>query len=293
MSTSTGAITGSIFHARVAGPTDQLSGHITFYPPYIARATGKKVPMKAEFNAYVNSLNGTNAKTGEPGRSDRVKIVIVGKRALSVCRYFGVGKMFSGTYTLNTYPGTLYRPDGSPHIMADGQKLQVQKTSLVMDEFLYGDDAPNAIAMEIQCMLRPANWNVVGHPDQQEWDRLRNERKTMLWDGHSQYFGFARVYPVDGQILPLIDEAAQAPRYTAPAKANTMTGFANAHAPAPANNGFAATNAAPPANGFTQTRSAAPAYNQAPVYNHAPAAPTAQANGFVPAGTYPPVNRGF
>lgn len=288
MSTSTGAIIGSIFHGRVGGPADQLSGHITFFPPYISRTSGKKVPMKAEFNAYVNSLSGTNAKTGEPGRVDRVKISIIGKRALSVCRYFGVGKMFSGSFTLNTYTGTLYRPDGQPYIMADGTKLQVQKTSLVMDEFLYGDDAPNAIALEIQHRLRPANWNVAGHPDQQAWDQMRNARKTMLWDGQSQYFGFARVFPVDGQILPLVDDAptyaAQAPRYAAPA--NTMTGFANAHAhaPAPVNNGFVAMNAtAPAANGF------APMAPQAPVYN-APAN-----NGFVPAGTFvPPAgNRGF
>ena len=283
MSTSTGAIIGSIFHGRIGGPTDQLSGHVTFFPPYISRTSGKKVPMKAEFNAYVNSLSGTNAKTGEPGRVDRVKIVIVGKRALTVCRYCGVGKMFSGSFTLNTYTGTLYRPDGQPYVMADGSKLQVQKTSLVMDEFLLGDDAPNAIALEIQNHLRPANWNVAGHPDQQAWDQLKNQRKTMLWDGRSQYFGFARVYPVDGQILPLVDEPAT---YVAPKAAqSTMTGFVNAHTPPvmPVNNGFAPTNA-PINNGF-----GAPTFNQAPVYN----APVN--NGFVPAGTFvPPVGgRGF
>ena len=268
MSTSTGAIIGSIFHGRIAGAVDQLSGHVTFFPPYISRTTGKKVPMKAEFNAYVNSLSGTNAKTGEPGRVDRVKIVIIGKRALTVCRYCGVGKMFSGSYTLNTYTGVLYRPDGQPYVMADGTKLQVQKTSLVMDEFLLGDDAPNAIALEIQHRLRPANWNIAGHPDQQVWDQMRAQRKTMLWDGQSQYFGFARVYPVDGQILPLIDEPT--PTYVAPKVApNTMTGFANAHAPAaaPINNGFAPMNNA-----------------VAPV-----------GNGFVPAGTFVPSGggRGF
>lgn len=244
MSTSTGAIIGSIFHARIAGDPKNLSGHITLFPPYISRTSGKKVPMKAEFNAYVNSLRGTNAKTGEPGRVDRVKVSLVGQRALLLARYGSVGKMFSGSYTLNTYTGVLYQPNGQPYVLPDGTKIQAQKTTLVMDDFLLGDDAPNAIALEIQSGLRPQNWNVPGHPDVQAWDNMKAQRKTMVWDGRSEFFGFARVYPVDGQIL--MDEMHKAPAQTgyvqhaaAPAPTpNGMGGFVQQNMQQAANNGF-------------------------------------------------------
>jgi len=167
--------------ARVAGPA-------TYTPPY--NQNGKFFRQKATMNVYQNYN----------GKRSVFRVTAFGKLADVVAKSCPAGKEVHITGRLNSYDGRVFVRDANGNSMPltyqDGSAITTSKVGVTADTILLGNDSAKQIANEISSGMRPAYWNVPGHQDAAEWDRVKASRNSTKFQIGANMFGFAAVGPI-------------------------------------------------------------------------------------------------
>jgi len=179
----------------------RVAGELTYIPAHIKN--GKKINARCLIPVYRNSNKGTNAKTGEKGRTDSFKLVAWGKLADTCCRSLPQGKAIDAFAEPQSFKGSLFNADGSLRVDASGVAIETTKVSFTILNIVFGEESNKRIAEEIQLGRRPQFWNVPNHADYQLWTQMLQAKQQLVWDGQDPKFGYARVVVPSGQGIQL------------------------------------------------------------------------------------------
>jgi len=195
----------------------RVAGKLTYIPEHMKN--GKKINSRCVIPVYKNSHRGTNAKTGEQGRSDSFKFVAWGKLADTCAKSLPVGKAIDALCDPQSYLGNLFAADGSIRVDNAGAAIQVNKVSFTIMNIVFGEESAKAVAEEVSTGRRPVNWANPAHPDYQMWINILKQRQAVVWQGEAE-FGYARVVVPQGQgVVVTPGVPIQNPAYTASAQA--------------------------------------------------------------------------
>ena len=129
-----------------------------------------------------------------------------------------------------------------------------KKFSYTIQMLTFGEESNKHIAAEIQANVRPANWNVAGHPENAQWKEILKARQATPFNPALPTFGYARVYMPQGVGIGAYIPTAAAPIAAAPAfvpALDTAAAVAATFAqPVPTTIPVAAPIAAPATGGF-------------------------------------------
>lgn len=232
----------------------RVAGKLTYVPEHMK--AGKKVNSRCVIPVYKNSHRGTNAKTGEQGRSDSFKFVAWGKLADTCAKSLPVGKAIDCLTDPQSYLGNLFAIDGSIRMDNAGIPIQVNKISFTIMNIVFGEESAKSIDEEVATGRRPVNWSVPTHPDYQLWTSILHQRQAVVWNGEAE-FGYARVVVPQGQGIVVT------PGVAIPQQNQSVTQYANNQATAPVNSTPAFATPAPgtPAQQFMANTNAPVAPN--------------------------------
>jgi hypothetical protein len=192
----------------------RVAGELTYIPAHIKN--GKKINSRCLIPVYRNSNKGTNAKTGEKGRTDSFKLVSWGKLADTCCRSLPQGKAIDAFAEPQSFKGSLFNADGSLRVDAAGVAIETTKVSFTILNIVFGEESNKRIAEEIQLGRRPQFWNVPNHADYQLWTQMLQAKQQLVWDGQNAKFGYSRVVIPNGQGITLDFSTPAAPLAAAP-----------------------------------------------------------------------------
>lgn len=210
---SSGLVQTTIVGGRVATGKNEATGRLTellFTPPYLRANDQKLISAKLQIPVLVNIY----------GRSDpdHFRLVAWSGRADLFAKNLGKGKEMHWVCVPKSFWSDLFFSDGVQIMDRDGAPKTVRQTSYTIIDFAWGADSARTEYEEKTAGivtgegLRPQNWNVQGHPDNQLWLNLMAARKTTFYMGGDRY-GFARVlYPKGGGTILLGDCSASAIR---------------------------------------------------------------------------------
>jgi hypothetical protein len=196
----------SIIGAHMSGV--RIAGELTFTPSHVNRE-GFLVHDRISVPVIANSRRGTN-RDGSPGRRDNFRLVAWAGYARSLCKHGSVGKCLDVEVKPSSYEGTVYKMAPNPQnpaemipqpVVVAGQTLTTEKVAFTIVDISYGEESAKQIQRELEIYAsnpqniagRPAQWNVMGSPDQAKFVQILDARKKMQWDGQSAYYGYARV----------------------------------------------------------------------------------------------------
>lgn len=185
----------------------RVAGQMTYIPAHIKG--GKKINSRIIIPVYRNSHKGTNAKTGEKGRTDSFKLVAWGKLADVCARSLPRGKAIDAFCEPQSYLGNLFNADGSLRVDSAGAAIQTTKVSFTILNIVFGEESKKTVEEEKGDGRRPMNWDVPNHPDYQLWLSILQQRQAAVWNGQDATFGYARVVVPQGQGIQLDFSAAQ------------------------------------------------------------------------------------
>ena len=201
----------------------RVTSQLTYIPAYISKS-GKQVNAKVTIPVAKNSHKGTTVKpdgTVVDGRTDYFTLTAWGKLADILARSCPVGKALDALCEPRSYMGKLFNQDGSLRLDNAGQPIEIPKISFNMIVApVFGEESKGQIDKEIANGLRPANWDVKGHPDFEMWTNMLKQRQAYCWDGSSPTFLFARVVVPQGVQLDFSRQANATA--TAPAAGSTI-----------------------------------------------------------------------
>lgn len=201
----------------------RIAGELDFTPAHIS-ANGKRVNDRVGVPVCANSRRGQDQ--GKPGRMDNYKLVAWGGLALSLCRFGSTGKALDVIVEPHSYEGAIYKLAPNPTnpaemtpqaVIVGGQTLTTEKIGFKIINISYGEESAKQIQRELEkgasepgCLGgRPPQWNVIGTADAAQFAQILEQRKAMVWDGASPYFGFARVVlPRNAQRILNVNERA-------------------------------------------------------------------------------------
>lgn len=210
---SSGLVQQTIVGGRVATGKNKQTGRLTellFTPPYLRATDQKLISAKLQIPVLVNIY----------GRSDpdHFRLVAWGGRADLFAKNLGKGKEMHWVVVPKSYWSDLFFSDGVQIMDRDGSPKTVRQQSFTIIDFAWGADSARTEYEEMTAGivtgegLRPANWNVQGHPDNQLWLNLMATRKNTFYQAGDRY-GFAKViYPKGGGTIILGDCSASAIR---------------------------------------------------------------------------------
>jgi len=202
----------------------RVAGKLTYIPEHMKN--GKKINSRCVIPVYKNSHHGTNAKTGEQGRSDSFKFVAWGKLADTCAKSLPVGKAIDVIADPQSYLGNLFAADGSIRVDNAGAPIQVNKVSFTIMNIVFGEESAKAVAEEVSTGRRPVNWANPAHPDYHLWIHILKQRQAVVWNGESE-FGYARVVVPQGQgVVVTPGVPIQNPSQDPTAPTQTMTQYA-------------------------------------------------------------------
>ena len=189
----------------------RVTGQLTYIPAY-RKSDGQPVNAKCTIPVAKNSHRGTHINRGtgqaEKGRTDYFNMVAWGKLADIMARSCNPGKALDLVTEPRSYMGRLYNADGSPRMDNAGVAIEIPKISFNIIMYpVFGEESQNQITKEINEGLRPANWNVEGHPDYALWTSILKQRAAYVWDGQSPNFLWARVVVPQGVQLDFSQNA--------------------------------------------------------------------------------------
>lgn len=217
---SSGLIQMSITGGRVATGKNQQTGRETellWTPPYLRATDQKLISAKLQIPTLVNIYGRTDP--------DHFRLVAWGGRADLFAKNLGKGKEMHWVVVPKSFWSDLFFSDGAQIMDRNGQAKTVRQQSYTIIDFSWGADSQRTLYEEMTAGiktgegLRPQNWNVQGHADNQLWLNLLATRKNTFYQGGDRY-GFARViYPKGGGTIILGDCSASAIR-TAGGEAN-------------------------------------------------------------------------
>jgi hypothetical protein len=179
----------------------RVAGQLTWVPAHTSN--GKKVNSRVKIPVYLNSNKGTNAKTGEKGRTDAFTLVAWGKLADVCCRSLAKGKAVDVYAEPQSYEGKLFNMDGSLRLDAAGQPITTSKVSFTVFKLIFAEESEKQIQQEIQTGRRPAMWDKPNHSDYQLWIDILHRKQATVWDGRSPVFENARVIIPQGPGIQL------------------------------------------------------------------------------------------
>ncbi len=210
---SSGLVRTTIVGGRIATGKNQQTNRETellFTPPYLRTSDQKLISAKLQIPVLVN-IYGRN----EP---DHFRLVAWGGRADLFAKNLGKGKEMHWEVVPKSYWSDLFFSDGVQIMDRNGQPKTVRQQSYTIIDFAWGADSQKTLYEEFTTGiktgegLRPQNWNVQGHPDNQLWLNLLATRKNTFYMGGDRY-GFAKVlYPKGGGVIILGDCSASAIR---------------------------------------------------------------------------------
>jgi hypothetical protein len=186
----------------------RVAGQLTYIPAHTKN--GKEVSSRCVIPVYANSNRGTDQKTGEKGRTDEFRLVAWGKLADTCCRSLPKGKAIDVFAEPHSYIGRKFNPDGTLFYDAAGQVVEEKKVAFTILNIVFGEESGKTVAEEIQMGRRPMNWNITNHPDFALWTQMLQQRQTIVWDGRSATFLYARVTVPQGPGIILNFSANQA-----------------------------------------------------------------------------------
>ncbi len=210
---SSGLVQTTIVGGRVATGKNAQTGRLTellFTPPYLRSNDQKLISAKLQIPVLVN-IYGRN----DP---DHFRLVAWGGRADLFAKNLGKGKEMHWVVVPKSYWSDLFFSDGVQIMDRDGTAKTVRQQSYTIIDFAWGADSQRTLYEEFTSGiatgegLRPQNWNVQGHPDNQMWLTLLAARKNTFYMGGDRY-GFAKVlYPKGGGTIILGDCSASSIR---------------------------------------------------------------------------------
>ena len=225
----------------------------TNYTPEYSK-NGVNVSAKLNINAFMNIASRAN---GGEGRNEAVPFTVWGKLANICAISMSPGKEFHCIAQLHVYNGRVFQPGqnnqpGTPILGPDGQPLMTKKFSYTIQMLTFGEESNKHIAAEIQANVRPANWNVAGHPENAQWKEILKVRQATQFNPQLPTFGYAKIYLPQGAgvgayIPNAAPAAAVAPATFTPAVDTAAAVAATFAQPVPA--APAAIPAVAPANG--------------------------------------------
>ncbi len=189
---------GTLAGARTAG-MDGISG-IRYIPMHYQN--GILNSQRCTIPVYVN---GKKRRDGNPGRRDILKCIAWGMLADVCAKGLSQGKEFTSPFVLQSYDGRVY-DNGTMVMNQAGQPLVITKTSLVLNDIVFGPDSVKVIDLEIQTGKRPQNWNIPGHPDAQLWATALANRNAARYIPGSKMFEFATVLIPNGANIVLVQD---------------------------------------------------------------------------------------
>lgn len=204
--TSSGLVQTTLVGARVATGKNSTTGRLTellFTPPYLRTSDQKLISAKLEIPCLVNIYGRTDP--------DHYRLVVWGGRADLFAKNLGKGKEMHWIVAPRSYWANQYYSDGAIILDRNGQAKTVRQMNFTVQDFAWGADSMRTLYEEMTTGiatgegLRPQNWNVEGHADNQQWKNLLASRKVTFYLGGERY-GFAKVrFPKEGGIVLLGD----------------------------------------------------------------------------------------
>lgn len=210
---SSGLVQTTIVGGRVATGKNTQTGRETellFTPPYLRTNDQKLVSAKLQIPVLVN-IYGRN----DP---DHFRLVAWAGRADLFAKNLGKGKEMHWVVVPKSFWSDLFFSDGVQIMDRNGQPKTVRQISYTIIDFAWGADSQRTLFDEMTTGiktgegLRPQNWNVQGHADNQQWLNVLAARKNTFYMGGDRH-GFAKViYPKGGGTIILGDCSASAIR---------------------------------------------------------------------------------
>lgn len=176
----------------------RLAGPVNYHPRHRKPGATKDTQAQANGTVYQNI------------RDKKVTIPITawGKMADVLARGGATGKQLHLVCSVHSYRGRVWVPvaDGqAPQcvMLADNQPLLIEKIGFTVESLSFGIDSAKTVQEELQSGFRPAGWNDPATPGYQEWRNRCQANNSIQFDPntHAQWFGYARVKPVNGQIV--------------------------------------------------------------------------------------------
>lgn len=167
-----------------------------YTPPYLQNGTGKQIRQMCTISVCQN--------LGD--KESWFRITGWGKMADIMARSCAPGKELDIVGRVHSYKGRIAMPrvQGQQvqfYAGADGQPLTTDKIGIVIEHIKFGADSDKQLAFEIQQGMRPALWNVTGHPDNVQWKTICQQRNSTQYVQGNTHFGYAVVRQPNGQII--------------------------------------------------------------------------------------------
>lgn len=190
--------TVTLIDCRIAGPANYTPAH---YKP----GSDKETQAQAKFSVYQNI------------RSKKMTFPITawGKMADVIARGGATGKQLHLICSMHSYRGRVWfpTPDGAERQfvqLMDGQPLLIDKIDLTLEDISFGADSAKTVQAEIENGFRPAGWNNPASPDYRAWrEQCAVNNATQFDETMTNWFGYARVRPVEGTLAIIVDKQNQ------------------------------------------------------------------------------------
>jgi len=188
MSGSSHGITKHHFIGARVGTSDKIK---MLYTPAHVKADGKPVSARLVIPILVNEYG-----KQEP---NSYRLVAWGALADMFAKNLSQGKEMTFICDGSSYWGNVFYNDRTQVMQKDGRTpLQTRQTSFTIREFTWGGDSNRTIQEETQAGMqsgegrRPAQWNIVGTPDNLAFKQMLELRKQTFYQG-GERFGYAQV----------------------------------------------------------------------------------------------------
>ena len=189
MSGSSHGITKHHFIGGRVGTSDKIK--MLYTPAHIRQDNGKPVSARLVIPILVNLYGKDNP--------DSYRLVAWGPLADLFAKNLSQGKEMTFICDGSSYWGNVFYNDGTQAFQKDGRTpLQTRQSSFTIREFTWGSDSNRTEQEEINAGMqsgegrRPAQWNIVGTPDNLLWKQMLEGRKQTFYQGGERY-GYAQV----------------------------------------------------------------------------------------------------
>lgn len=188
MSGSSHGITQHTFIGARLGTSDKIK---MLYTPAHIKADGKPVSARLVVPILVNEYGKTDPSS--------YRLVAWGALADLFAKNLSQGKEMNFICDGSSYWGNVFYSDGTQVMQKDGlTPLQTRQTSFTIRSFTWGSDSNRTTDEEITAGMqsgegrRPAQWKIVGSPDNLTWKQMLAMRKQTFYMGGERY-GYAKV----------------------------------------------------------------------------------------------------
>jgi hypothetical protein len=189
MSGSSHGITKHHFCGSRVGTSDKIK--MLYTPAHLRQDTGKPVSARLVIPILVNLYRKTDP--------DSYRLVAWGPLADMFAKNLSQGKEMTFICDGSSYWGNVFYNDGTQAFQKDGRTpLQTRQSSFTIREFTWGADSNRTTQEEIHAGMqsgegrRPAQWDIVGTPDNLTWKQMLEMRKQTFYQG-GERFGYAQV----------------------------------------------------------------------------------------------------